>query len=160
MSRPWTVDLTNLAAHAVPLGAAINRFLWRWSPWHLRYERDLFLEASHDQRRRAARAKQVVESLTRFIKNSYPKPLPAFDPSFKAHTSRIYDVIPSVDIALTPEQLRISYRVTNPQYLRDYLNTGPLLETMKEEFARAAAASARKAVDAIKDQLNVQLASP
>lgn len=34
---PWTVDLGNVADHARPLARWINRTLWDWSPWHLRY---------------------------------------------------------------------------------------------------------------------------
>jgi hypothetical protein len=32
--EPWTVNLDNLADHAVPIGVVINRWLWRHSPWY------------------------------------------------------------------------------------------------------------------------------
>ena len=39
--EPWTVDCRNVADHAMPLALWINRTLWDWSPWHLRYLRRL-----------------------------------------------------------------------------------------------------------------------
>ena len=38
--KPWTVNLENVADHALPLARWINRCLWRWSPWHLRHDRE------------------------------------------------------------------------------------------------------------------------
>lgn len=110
MRRPWTIDVTNLADHAVPLGIAINSWLWKNSPLHRAF-------AEWEQEALRAIAAERREQQLRMIANELIREIEkcgdslasriAVEAPFKAVMTRRIDIM-SHDLEVGTERFRMT----------------------------------------------------
>lgn len=152
----WTVRIENLADHAVPLGKAINRWLWRWSPWHLRYERDRYQDAALRHARRSEERRIQMESLYKVLQAERMTLHQFFDkpPQYNVSLDVGPDFAHLCRYVVHFDMPRMSWAYMHEPWLRAAVQSDYLVEQLEayihDSFKDVSKQAAKQIVDAIK----------
>lgn len=144
MKWPWTIDTDWVAEHALPLAHWINHMLWRWSPWHIRFQLRVMQERADFWRGSYEQEKRTADSYRRFIGKTNRVPSFRFSPKVDV---RLFPgdatEFSGLRVCL-PERMLVLW--LDPDHLAAILECPPVMEGIAEDVAQTISGRVKGAV--------------